>query len=113
MYSLNINLKSYLDWQYDADNKNAVEELMSVYNKDDSNRIDIKLGVNWLFEPGFNFYRKTWEIDWLLEVDRVGVEKSDDYSYIFVEELNEKGLKGTIIFSSEACNTLLLKNEMK
>ncbi len=112
-FSININLKSYLDWQYDADNKNAVEELMSVYNKDDSNRIDIKLGVNWLFEPGFNFYRKTWEIDWLLEVDRVGVEKSDDYSYIFVEELNEKGLKGTIIFSSEACNTLLLKNEMK
>lgn len=112
-FSININFKTYLDWKYDADNKNAVKELMADYNKDDSNKKDIKLGVNWLFEPGFNFYRETLEIDWLLEVDREGVNESDDYSYIFVDDLNEKGLEGSIIFSSEACNTVLLKNKTK
>lgn len=111
-FSLNVNCQSYLDWLYEADTKNAVNELMKSHEQDNTNQTYIKLGIHWLFEPSLNFYRKTRSLDWLLELDREGVKENDDYLYLFVEDFDKESYPdGKIIFSSDSSKTVLVKNK--
>ncbi len=107
---ININTKSYLDWYYDMGTKKAVKELVNNYEGSREKPSEIKLGVNWLFEPTMNFYRKTWDLNWLLPIDREGLTDDDDYDYVFKTDPEVKnGIEGEVIFSSEIAGTILIK----
>jgi hypothetical protein len=105
-----MNLNYCADWGYDAETKNAVKELIADHNKVNSFNLKTKIGINWLFEPAINFYRQTWDIDWLQVADRNGLTANDDYCYIFKTELDTLKHKNyTIIFSSDKTKTALIR----
>ncbi|MCD6596540.1 MAG: hypothetical protein J7L04_02560, partial [Bacteroidales bacterium] len=111
---ININTKSYRDWYYDMGTKKAVQELVNNYELSLEKPSEIKLGVNWLFEPSMNFYRKTWDLNWLLPIDREGLTEEDDYDYVFKTDSEVKnGISGEVIFSSEKAGTILIKRDQK
>lgn len=105
------NLYSSAEWAYDMKTKNMIQALMSHREKNNPSTGNIKLGVNWLFEPTINFYREKMEIDWLLPVDRNGISKNDDYYYIFKDELDQlDSSEYEIIEEYKNINTLLILN---
>lgn len=112
--SLNVSLKSYAEWRYEMETKKAFKTLLTYHEDNNLPKSDVKLGINWLFEPTINFYRSVWEIDWILPADRNGLNESDNYYYTFREELKPQILQDSkIIFKSKNIGTILLKNEKK
>jgi hypothetical protein len=106
------DLNSCADWGYDMKTKNAVTALVNDHNSHDPNRKDVKVGINWIFEPTINFYRQTWNIQWLLPVDRDGFTEKDDYRYIFKDDPEySKNKDYPVIFSSERTNTVLIRKD--
>jgi len=104
-----INLYCCADWGYDAETKNAVKELIAYHDKVDPIKHPAKIGINWLFEPTINFYRQTWNIDWLLPADRNGLTANDNYCYIFKTELDTLKHKNyNVIFFSDKTETALI-----
>ncbi len=108
-FSVNINRTSYLDWEYDSATKYAVGKLIEDYEKKEPGA-EIRVGVNWLFEPSINFYRDAWEISWMQEVDREGISKDDDYRYMFAEDTKKEVHSDfEVIFSSDNSKTVLIR----
>jgi len=105
----NRNLYSCADWGYDMETKNAVAALVSYQQNTGLKPANIKLGINWIFEPTINYYIQTRKIKWLLPVDRNGFTERDDYRYIFKEDTAALKINHEIIFSSERTNTLLIR----
>lgn len=109
----NSNLYSCAEWSYDMETKNAINALVEWHNKNEADKTNRKLAVNWLFEPTANFYRSTGKLEWLIPVDRKELVQNSDYYYVFKEDLDKLGLKNyTILFSSGRTNTLLVKNNL-
>jgi hypothetical protein len=71
------NLKFTRIWKYDADTRNVLELLAQ-------NRAggDIRLGIDWHFEPAVNYYRETRGYGWLERVTRDGVTSEYDFYYL-------------------------------
>jgi len=112
LFYKNVNLYSCAEWGFDMETKNVVKVLIEEQKNSKSN--NIKLGVNWLFEPTINFYKQSWNLNWLFPVDRRGVKLSDDYFYIFKSDLEQLSPeKYKIIFTSDRAETLLIRNEKK
>jgi len=75
------NLKYVYDWQADAGTRDI---LLAVKMKIDREKpsLPLRMRVNWNFEPGVNFYRRTMGIEAsLLPVNREGVDGSADLYY--------------------------------
>ncbi|MEI6682719.1 MAG: glycosyltransferase family 39 protein [Bacteroidota bacterium] len=106
----NTNLYSCAEWNYDRETKNAVLALIRDHQAVAGNQRNIKLGINWLFEPTINFYRSTWNLSWLLPVDRDGLTSLDQYEYIFTADTaGVKNKNYDIIFSSDITGTRLTR----
>jgi hypothetical protein len=102
---------SYGEWAYDMDTKDMIQTLMTHRENRNPGAGNIKLGINWIFEPAINYYRVSRGIDWLLPVDRDGISKNDDYYYIFKYELTQlDSSKYEIIKEYKNINTLLIMN---
>jgi hypothetical protein len=111
-FGVRIDSHSCGEWGYDAETKNMIVDLQAEQKSRNSDSTKIKLGVNWLFEPTANFYRKTKRLNWLLPVDRKNITKTEDYFYIFKQELDSlKNSEYVIIKEYPATNTLLIKNK--
>lgn len=109
LVSLNFVFKADLyassEWKYDMHTKRVMKELISQHEKG-----EVKLGVNWLFEPTLNFYRKTWKLNWLQPVDRNGITAVDDYDYLFKDELEHLSPADyEVLLEFESTNTILIK----
>ncbi len=105
------NLYSSSEWAYDMKTKNMIQTLATHRERNNPGTENIKLGINWLFEPTINFYRVTEGMDWLLPVDRNGISKNDDYYYIFKDELNQlDSFEYEIVEEYKNINTLLIIN---
>jgi ABC-type transport system involved in multi-copper enzyme maturation permease subunit len=105
------NLYSSVEWAYDTNTKNMIQSLEAHRESNNPDKEDIKLGVNWLFEPTINYYRVTKGMDWLLPADRNGISKNDDYYYIFKDELNQlDSSEYEVIEEYNSINTLLIMN---
>ena len=88
-----------------------IQTLESTLRMNNDNSKTIKLGISWNFEPTINFYRETKGLKWLLPVDREGINKADDYFYIYGNELGLlKNCEYDIIKEYKSTNTLLIKN---
>ncbi len=81
----NMNLSYCLEWQYDMDSKNMLQELNKIRHKKNS---QTSLGITWFFYSSINFYRNTLHLDWLNEVGKGGLKPENDYYYISDDELN-------------------------
>lgn len=54
---INHNTAFYKDWKIDSDVKSMMQNLVLEHQKYPNK--NMRLGINWLFEPGVNFYRYT------------------------------------------------------
>lgn len=106
---INHNITSYKDWKIDCDVKTMMQKLILEHEKSPSKQI--RLGINWLFEPSTNFYRYTWNLKWLNPTHRRGVNKNDDYLYVLKTDKEFAGLADRpILHLCEETGAVLLKN---
>lgn len=111
-FSLNMNLRFYRDWKYDAGTKEAMTALAEDHAKTLPAKENVSLGINWIFEPSTNFYRYTRNLSWLKKTHRKGAKASDNYYYLFQSDTNAWLAKGKPVLFSMACaNTFLAKRE--
>ncbi len=82
----NLNMHSYLDWEYDKDTKQAMAMIKAHHDRVSSAQHG-RLGATWWFEPTANFYRRRWQMDWLRQVDRDDIKPDDIYWYSRIENV--------------------------
>jgi hypothetical protein len=106
---INHNTAFYKDWKIDSDVKSMVQNLVLEHEKYPNK--NIRLGINWLFEPGVNFYRYTWDLKWLNPAHRRGISKYDDYFYILNTDKEYLDLSNKpLVYKNEQTGSVLLKN---
>lgn len=106
----NFNSKYYLDWKYDTDTKAVMTKLLADHSPV-SNDTKLTLGINWLFEPSTNFYRYSWNIEWLNPTHRKGINNREDYIYAFSNDSVMAGFgPEKIILTNQISNSVLVKN---
>ena len=106
---INYNLNYFKDWKYDRDTKLVMQKLMLEHEKSPSKQM--RLGISWLLEPSTNFYRYTWNLDWMNPTHRRGVHKNDDYIYMFkLDKEYEEFKNKPILHNYELSGLVLLKN---
>lgn len=104
---------SCAEWGYDSNTKNAIAELKKNHENDSASSQNVKLEVNWLFEPTANFYRKTLHLDWLQPVNRDSLSNVGDYYYVFNADLEALKLNShQLIYNGVKANTVLIKNNL-
>ncbi|MBK6983252.1 MAG: hypothetical protein IPH32_00160 [Bacteroidetes bacterium] len=106
---INHNTAFYKDWKIDSDVKSMMQNLVLEHEKYPNK--NIRLGINWLFEPGVNFYRYTWHLKWLNQAHRRGISKYDDYFYILNTDKEYMDLSNKpVVYKNEQTGAILLKN---
>lgn len=106
---INHNTAFYKDWKIDSDVKSMMQNLVLEHEKYPNK--NIRLGINWLFEPGVNFYRYTWDLKWLNPAHRRGISKYDDYFYILNTDKEYMDLSNKpLVYKNEQTGSVLLKN---
>jgi len=104
------DLRSCSEWRFDMETKNMIRMVSDDHDATKAETVDVRLGINWLFEPTVNFYRETLQLDWLLPVDRRGFTAEDDYIYTFRDELTGfPNDKYEVVHEFESVNTVLIK----
>lgn len=99
------------EWAYD---RNTKEMLLTLASHREQNNItgEVDLGINWLYEPTINFYRVTKKLDWLNPVNRDGISPSDDYFYIFKNDIHQlDNLNYEVVKDYANSNSLLIVNK--
>ena len=106
---INHNTAFYKDWKIDSDVKSMMQNLVLEHQKYPNK--NMRLGINWLFEPGVNFYRYTWDLKWLNPAHRRGISKYDDYFYILNTDKEYMDLSNKpVVYKNEQTGAVLLKN---
>ncbi len=99
-----------MDWKYDARTNEMIVDLEKEVNQSQKENQTVNLGINWLFEPTINFYRKTKNLKWLNKVNRDGFEDNFDYYYILEKDYETiKDYNHVIIKKYPVSKSLLLK----
>ncbi len=110
-FVLKADFRSYSEWEYDMETATMIKKLTAFHTQSTTDSTNIKLGINWLFEPTINFYKESKKIDWLIRADRKGISPNDDFYYVFKYEINlEDTNKYKIIYEFDRINTVLVKN---
>jgi len=108
------DLRSCSEWRFDMETKNMMRMLSDEHAANEAETAEVRLGIHWLFEPTVNFYRETWQLEWLLPVDRRGFTAEDDYIYTFRDELlGFPNDKYEVVHEFETANTVLIKRQEK
>jgi len=76
IFLLQWNTSSFRVWRYDADNKIILSRLEQLAA---SSNLPISLGVSWLLEPAFNYYRYVNNYAWMPPLTRAGAD--GDYQF--------------------------------
>ncbi len=106
----NYNLNYYKDWKYDKDTKLVMQQLVLEHQTSPDKQM--RLGINWLLEPGTNFYRYIWDLRWMNPTHRRGVHKNDHYLYMFKSDKEYEGFKNKpVLYANESSGMVLLKNK--
>lgn len=88
-FSINTSTTQYGEWAYDSNTKQMMTDLKNNYSGNNST-----LGVNWLFEPTANYYRKTLHYTWLDSITRDNIKSSRyDFIYAFENDSLPEGYK--------------------
>jgi hypothetical protein len=76
-----LNVDHTFVWSYDMYTDRVFEKVVALEEASGKSR-RIGVGVNWLFEPSFNFYRMKYATDWIAPVDRSEPRPGKDYYYV-------------------------------
>jgi len=77
LYGLNFDPTQYRTWAYDRSSRRYVE-LIRAEHATAPDRI-VRVGVTWLIEPSFNFYRQSLDLRWMAPATRAGLIGAYDY----------------------------------
>jgi hypothetical protein len=72
------------EWRYDAGTKRIVRLLRERHAAEPGRRV--RLGVTWLLEPSFNFYRQMYDLKWLAPMTRAGPDGEYDYYVVLPQD---------------------------
>jgi hypothetical protein len=75
-------------WRYDAGTKQAMQTMAALERQREPRRSgqQVRLGIDWVFEPSTNFYRVKDRMDFLEPTSREGPEGAYDYYYLMTED---------------------------
>ena len=105
-------LDTLAEWGYDSATKEMIQTLATHRASTPHPAREVKLGIDWSFEPTINFYRQVKQLDWLLPADREGLSANDDYYYIFKDQLPQlEPTEYEIIKVYEKTKTVLIFNK--
>jgi hypothetical protein len=71
-----------LFWRSDWDIKQMVQDLVADHDRPGLRNRSVTPGGHWYFEPGVNFYRVTWGLDWLRAYRRELPYAPGDYYFL-------------------------------
>lgn len=108
-FFLNFNPFSCYSWNYEAANKQVMQQLVDQRNKYFPDQA-ISVGISWVFEPSLNYYRISRHYTWLQPLTRDPVEPGDpDFIYAFEKDL-PVGLESYLqVVKFPAIETILLR----
>ena len=99
------------EWGYEKQTKNMIQELSDYHEFNYQNEKQIRLGINWIFEPSINYYQKRLQLDWLLPVEQKDLSPSDNYYYCYKKDLDQFSSSNyEIIKDYKDINTVLVRN---
>lgn len=107
-----MNVKYILDWKYDASSRDAMSIIRSEIDLNRPSK-PVRVRVDWIFEPSFNFYRRTMNIEGLMiPLDGTGLDGEADYYYgLAHQEGVIRKLEVKKLVGFEISNTYLFSRE--
>jgi hypothetical protein len=96
-FATQFNTRYYAEWSYCAATKDMMAAICSRHVLHPARRV--RLGVTWQLEPGVNFYRAIWGLDWMDEVYRESPDSANDYYLLLFGDVGlvqRRGLKPLI-----------------
>ncbi|MBN1617744.1 glycosyltransferase family 39 protein [Candidatus Dojkabacteria bacterium] len=108
-----FNLKKISDWQFDMNNKELIDYLISEHEKDRDG--EIRLATSWLTDQSISYYKEIYGLDWLI-TNRYAREedKINEYDYFYYDkyaykDYSFKGLRLKVINNYEDSGYILSK----
>lgn len=96
----------YSEWGFDAATKRIVHLIRERQAKQP--RGSVRVGGSWMLEPGINFYRRLYKLDWMQPVIRKTPDGSYDYYVLTDEDAHLIGKLGlTVLYLDAGCGTAL------
>lgn len=78
----NANFKVTKEWISDCNTKNV----MQIISEQHTCNKNLSLSCNWMFEPSVNYYRNLYSMDYIIPVEKTGVDKNSDFNYCTYDE---------------------------
>jgi hypothetical protein len=78
------NMTHTTDWRYDADTKQMVSDIIALRAKDPHGQPRTRLGVEWLFWPSSEYYRRRDRLSWL-DISMLPTARRCDLYYLSPE----------------------------
>ncbi len=109
-FVLAANMTRALNWVYDADTKEMLDDLRDLEKTRPGNE-PARLGITWLFEPTIHYYRAIQDRGHVYNVHRRGLNAAQDYYYIGAPDLSDLDPNDIqIIKTYPVTGNLLIKN---
>jgi 4-amino-4-deoxy-L-arabinose transferase-like glycosyltransferase len=96
----------YSEWYYEGSTKKIVGLIRERHAGQPAGRV--RVGVTWELEPGMNFYRRMYKLDWMEPPTRNGADGDFDYYVLTARDtplIKKRGL--SVIFSDHVSGTVL------
>ena len=93
-FATQLNTRYYAEWAYCASTKDMMAVIRSGHAANPAARV--RLGVTWQLEPGVNFYRSMWGLNWIEPVFRQSPDGDNDYYLLLYGDrglVERRGLK--------------------
>jgi hypothetical protein len=76
-FATQFNTRYYAEWAYCA----ATKDMMEIVRAQHAAKADarVRVGASWELEPGINFYRAMWQLEWIDPVFRESPDADYDY----------------------------------
>jgi hypothetical protein len=108
----NLNLKHTLEWDYEANTKLAMQEIVKQHKISTLTNKNCTISNTWIYEPAINYYRKLYEMNYLQVANRSGVNNNTDFIYCTAEEKEHLTIKDMVILKYfDDTKTVLLKTK--
>ena len=105
-FASQFNTRFFAEWAYCAAGKDMMLAVVAEHNQNPSGRV--RLGVSWPLEPVVNFYRTTWDLNWLDAVDREGPDRDFDFFLLMADDLPLVEGRGLQMLKSDDLSRVVL-----
>ena len=91
-----FNITHFYVWSYDAHTKEAMKMIRAASSGEIHKAREVKIGINWLFEPATNYYIFKDKLYWIDWTTRSGPDGEYSYYYFRGDDkdiINKRNLK--------------------